>query len=129
MKSKNMNEVDSIKRIKKINSIEKIDSFIEGDDRTSILDAAEKQKKRLNGSNSSNGSIESAPKQGEQPGPITQKTSDFKEGIEGTKKAGIGDQELGVGKETNPQPPTTDTRSYITGEDVIKTLREKGKKI
>ena len=110
---------DAISRIGTMKNIEEIKNFIEGEERKTVVSAAEARIKELS---------DASQKQGEQKEPITQRTDDFKEGIQRTK-SGIGDQGLGVSEETNPQPPVAIPRSYVTCEDVIKKMREQGKKI
>jgi hypothetical protein len=70
-------------------------AFIAGEDRKTVINAAEDRRKAL---------PPSKPKAGEVKGPITQDTSDFKEGVQKTK-------------------------SYVTCEDVVDKMRKAGKKI
>jgi hypothetical protein len=83
---------EAIRRIEKMEIEKELLTFTAGEERKTVVAAAETRLAELR------------PKQGEQKGPITQETSDFKEGIQGAK-------------------------NYVTCEDVIKKMREQGKKI
>jgi hypothetical protein len=80
-------------------SPEEISSFIDGDTRKTVINAAEERRKALTPTS----------KQGEVKGPITQDAADFKDGVQKTKEA--------------------DKPKHITGMDVIKKMRAEGKKI
>ncbi len=73
MKSIDLNVKDAQIKIAELSTAEEIQSFIEGDDRKTVTDAAEKRIHELKG-----------PKQGET-GKITKDAGDFKEGIQKTK--------------------------------------------
>jgi len=84
---------DAIRRIEKMVLEADLLTFISGEERKTVVAAAEVRLAELR------------PKQGEQKDPITQERTDFKgSGVQGTK-------------------------SYVTCEDVIKTMRGKGVKI
>jgi len=93
MKSNDMNVKDAQIKIAEMISAEEINAFIAGDERKTVLDAAAAKIKELAGL-----------KQGEQAGPITKDTHDFKDGVQKTK-------------------------SFVTCEDVIDKMRKEGKKI
>jgi hypothetical protein len=95
MKSTTMTAQEAIEAIGAMKSQEEISSFIEGEDRKTVINAAEERRKAL---------PPSQPKEGEVKGPITQRTSDFKGGVQGAK-------------------------TYVTCDDVLKAMRSKGKKI
>ena len=92
-KSTDFNTKDGPEFISVMKDEAEILAFIEGDERKTVIDAANKKIAELRG-----------PKQGEQTGPITQKTAEFKGGVEGTK-------------------------SFVTCEDVLKKMRAQGKEI
>lgn len=103
MKSIEMNVIKAMAKIKGMDSIDEINVFIDGDERKTVIDTASRRIFEIKGL-----------KQGELSGTITQMTSDFKEGFQGTKS------------ETSDIKPQTSDKSYITGEDVVRGLREKG---
>jgi hypothetical protein len=88
-----LDEVETLNAIQAIETEKDLRAFIKGESRESLLDAAQFRINALR------------PKQGEQSGPITQKTQEFKVGIEGTK---------GV--------YTHNPRNVITGHDIIDGL-------
>lgn len=124
-----------------IEDAKELQAFIRGEQREHLLDKAAY---RLN--------VLKAPKQGEQSGPITQQASDFKgPGVEGTKSQGLitgsdiveqidkaDEQRVNAAERKaaedkaaadRAKEAATGPRTYVTGEDVIKSLREKGHKI
>ncbi len=136
---------DAIEVIEKIPTVEEVNAFIDGEERNEVIAAAQIRIQDLEAKN---------PKQGEQTGAMTQTTSDFKSGIEGTKAATptpivTGDDIVAVidkadekranaaerrdaeakAREQKAKADAAGPRSYVTGEDVIKALREKGHKI
>jgi hypothetical protein len=104
--STTMTAQEAIEAIGAMKSQEEISSFIEGEDRKTVINAAEERRKALPPSS----------KGGEVKGPITQDAADFKEGVQRTKSTDVG---------AGPVP----ARSCVTGEDVIKKMRAEGKKI
>ncbi|OGO13273.1 MAG: hypothetical protein A2Y53_00885 [Chloroflexi bacterium RBG_16_47_49] len=74
MPSKDLNIKDAQIKIAEMTSAEEINAFIVGDERKTVLDAAETKIKELKGL-----------KQGEQADAITKDSHDFKEGIQKTK--------------------------------------------
>lgn len=74
MKSVDFNTKDAPEKIADMLTEEEILAFIEGDERKTVIDAANKKIAELRG-----------PKQGEDTGAITKNTADFKEGIQKTK--------------------------------------------
>lgn len=107
-KSKDLSPQDAGKKIMEMTSPDEIKTFIEGETRRSILKNADVRIKELSALRSQ----PSAPKQGEQKDPITQKTSNFKGGVEGAKGA-------------EPSTP----RNFVTIEDVINEQRKRGRQI
>ncbi len=144
MLSKEMKKKDALEAIPALKTIEEINAFIAGEERDEVVAAAQIRTQELEQS-----------KQGEQPGPMTQKTADFKAGIEGAKAAppeivtgsdiveaidkadekrvnaaerAAAEAEAAANKAAlsgKPHKP----QDVVTCEDVIKTLREKGHKI
>jgi hypothetical protein len=110
MQSTDMNTRDASEKISEMTNINDITIFIAGDERKTVIDAADKKIAELRG-----------PKQGEQADPITRPAADFKDGIQATKDAG---SPLNPGTLESLNP-----RSYVTCEDVLKRLRAKGVKI
>lgn len=102
MKSTDFNTKDAPDKIREMTTEEEILAFIEGDERKTVTDAANKKILELRGH-----------KQGEQTGPITKDAADFKEGIQKTKA--ISDE--------------PSARNYVTCEDVLKKMRDQGKEI
>jgi len=109
MQSTDMNVRDASEKISEMTHINDIIIFIAGDERKTVIDAADKKISELRG-----------PKQGEQTDSLTNPVSDFKDGIQATKDAGP--LNPGILDPSNP-------KSYVTCEDVLKRLREKGVKI
>ena len=112
MKSTDFNTKDAPEKIAEMTTEEEILAFIDGDERKTVTDAAQKKIAELRG-----------PKQGED-GPITKKTSDFKAGVEGTKD---------VNRDSDPLS-VTDTENghgkrVVTCEDVLESMRKKGRQI
>lgn len=101
MNSIGMNLRAVSEKISEMTNVNDITIFIAGDERKTVIDAADKKIAELRGL-----------KQGEQTDSITQTSSDFKEGIQATK-------------DSEPLNP----RTYITCEDVLKRLRAEGVKI
>jgi hypothetical protein len=98
-----MNVKDALEKISEMTNVNDILIFIAGDERKTVIDAAEKNIAELR-----------SPKQGEQA------ASDFKEGGQATKDA----------DPLNPVPiESLHPRTYITCEDVLKRLRAEGVKI
>jgi histone H3/H4 len=110
MKSVDFNTKNAPEKITEMTTEEEILAFIEGDERKTVIDAANKKIAELRG-----------PKQGEQTDPITKDAADFKEGIQKTKA--VHDSRL-----TNHESRITNhaSRSFISCEDVLKSMREKG---
>lgn len=114
MKSTDYNTKDGPEFIVAMTTVEEILAFIEGDERKTVIDAANKRIAEIRG-----------PKQGEQNDPITQKTSDFKaSGVEGTKSDS---SSLTTDHSSLSFPHSP--RSYVTCEDVLENMRAKGKNI
>ncbi len=136
---------DAIEVIEKIPTIEEVNAFIDGEERNEVVAAAQIRIQDLEAKN---------PKQGEQTGAMTQTTSDFKSGIEGTKaavpapivtgsdiveaidktdekRASAADRAAAEEKARvdKAKADAAGPRNYVTGEDVSKTLRGKGHKI
>jgi len=112
MKSTDFNTKDGPAAILVMTTEDEILAFIAGDERKTVIDAANKKIAELRG-----------PKQGEQASPMTKDASDFKEGIQKTKAVdrnpvSATDTEDGHGK-----------RTVVTCEDVLKKMRDQGKKI
>ncbi len=146
MNSKDIvDEIAAENAIKAIEDPKELQMFIKGEQREGLLDVAAF---RLN-------VLKNQTKQGEQPGPITQPTADFKTGIQGTKaettearpvtgndvveaidkadtkranEAERRDAEAKA-REQKAKADAAGPRDYVTGEDVVKSLREKGHKI
>jgi hypothetical protein len=94
MLSKTMKADEAITSIQGMQTEAEILAFIEGENRKTVITAADERRKTLPLSS----------KQGEMKGSITQDSPDFKEGVQKTK-------------------------SHVTCEDVIETMRMAGKKI
>ena len=90
MKSRDLNAKDAVRQIAGIATDEEISEFMEGEDRKSVIECAQKRLQELQ------------PKQG-QTDEMTRQSADFKQGLQRTK--------------------------CLTCEDVIKDLRQRGKKI
>ena len=134
-----VDEVDVLNELLAMATEKDIRDFIKGDDRDSVMDAAMARINEL---------LQKAqPKQGEQPGPITQQTSEFKSsGVEGTKVI-TGDDVIdsldeaaekkasAIAEQDEAEDARKETeaaakeKTYITGEDVIRSLRAKGHRI
>jgi hypothetical protein len=95
-----LDEVIALNAIREIETEKELRAFIKGESREALLDAAEYRINVLR------------PKQG-QTGPITQKTEEFKGGIEGTKEV-----------ESVQGDVVDGPKDYITIEDVL--ARQKG---
>lgn len=94
MKSTDFNTKDAPEKIAEMTTGEEILAFIDGDERKTVTDAAQKKIAELRG-----------PKQGQETDAMTKKTSDFKgSGVEGAK-------------------------GYVTCEDVLESMRKKGRQI
>ncbi len=144
--SKEMKKNAAIEAVSALMIIEEINAFIEGDDRSEVIAAAQIRTQELEGAK---------PKQGEQPGPITQQTADFKGGIEGAKAAPpeiltgshiveaidkADEKRVNAAERRDAEAKAAADKAALSGnprkpedvvtcEDVIKTLREKGVKI
>ena len=101
MQSMDYNTKNAAEKISEMEDPALIASFISGDERKTVIDAADKRISDLRG-----------PKEGEQTTPMTEKGGGFKGGISGAKSA----EEL---------PP----RDYVTCEDVLSSIRGKGGRI
>jgi len=110
MQSTDMNVRDASEKISEMSDVNDILIFIAGDERKTVIDAADKKIAELRG-----------PKQGEQTDSITRPAADFKDGIQATKAV---DPSLNPGTLESLNP-----RTYVTCEDVLKRLRAKGVKI
>ena len=158
---------NAIKAINAMDAIDAVKSYIEGEDREDVLDAAQVQIEFIENQGSGDGvqgagttsppspqsspsgGEDGKPKQGEQDGPITQKTDEFKGGgVQGTKEQGPGSPASGTGgvqgseipqsEIRNPQlnegedsksdiipetrTPNPGPRTTLTGQDVIEAL-------
>jgi hypothetical protein len=143
-------EIAALNHIISLTDPKEIQTFVKGEPREGLLDAAAAR-------------INELKKQGEQPGPITQETHEFKgPGVEGIKDGGQGSgvgiqkTEILTGSDIIEEIDEADQakaddaekkdaalkaeqdkakeaaalpRNYVTGEDVIKSLRAKGHKI
>jgi len=103
MKSTEMNVRDAQITIAEMMDPEEIRSFISGDERKTVIDAAHKR------------IIEMMGKPGET-GPITETKSDFKDGVQGVKS-------------DTPHSGIRIPKSYVTCENVLKNLRIKAYKV
>jgi hypothetical protein len=95
-------------KIAEMTEPEGIRSFVSGDERKTVIDAAHKR------------IIELIGKSGET-GPITEARNDFKVGVQGVKSTDNTDGEV-------PEPIPV-AKSYVTCEDALKNLRAKGYKV
>jgi hypothetical protein len=99
IKSTDLKADEAIQMVGALLTADEVSDFIGGEKRKTVIDAAEERLKALV---ILPGAASSAPtKQGEQAGPITQSTSDFKAGVQRTK-------------------------SYVTCEDVLERMRSEG---
>jgi len=94
-----LDEVEALNAIQAIETEKDLRAFIKGESREPMLDAAQFRINALR------------PKQGEQLGPITQKTSEFKVGIDGTKDVS-----------DTPHFALRTPHSVVTGHDIIDGL-------
>lgn len=115
-KSKDLTPQDAAIKIMEFTSADEITAFTDGETRRSVIKTAEARTKEIATAAPRN----DKPKDGDQSGPITQKTADFKDGIQATKGADPSNP-----RTLDPSPP----RSYVTCEDVIEKMRKAGKKI
>ncbi len=105
MISKDMKKKEAIEFIELLDTIEEINAFTEGDDRNDVIASAQIRQQELEEA----GKMK---KQGEQPGPITHETHDFKgSGIEGTKDAAV-----------IPQSAIRNPKLHITGSDIVEAI-------
>lgn len=74
MKSTEVNITQAKAALLELNTFEDITAYIEGEERKTVIEAADKRLKNI-----------MAPKQGEQAEPITKTTDDFKTGVQKTK--------------------------------------------
>jgi hypothetical protein len=151
MLSKDQKSKNAIKAINDMESVEAVQTYIAGDDRPDVLDAARVQIEFIEktspspqpsptGSEGDTSAQTSAPevppsaaiasgagdplKQGEQSGPITRETADFKGGIQAVKSYVTGsDIVAAIDKEDERKAALqASTAEMVTGQDVIASI-------
>lgn len=143
-KSKDVISIEAIAQIKNFKTFQELKAFIsDNEDRSTVLKAAEAKESEIK----TELAAKEKAKQGEQPGPITQITSDFKDGVQRTKELSGSDiisaidkadlkksEALAVEaqkreKEREEKKAGSRPEGVVTCDDVIKKMRTEGKKI
>jgi hypothetical protein len=133
--SRDLKADEAISMFDALATIGEVDAFIEGDERKTVINAAEERRKAL---------TPSMPKGGEVKGPITEEASDFKAGIQRTKDFVTGGDIIGgidkvdlkkseaLALEASARAEKsvqTKPEGVVTCEDVLRKMRAEGKEI